>query len=363
MILEWLKQDVEGFRKAVDDGVPYPPLFVKIKLTFTCNLRCSMCNHWREEREPPLDTERFAEIIRELASMGCRKLHFTGGEPLLHEGAADLIALASDLGIRTAMTTNGTLVDKEMAKQLVKAGLRVVNISIDAHEHKTHDGIRGVEGAWKKTMRALEYFRRYGKKGKPVIRINTVVSEMNYRTLAGMPDFVQQHGADQLNLIAIDGFAGKGLNLSRSHIQEFNSDIAPHIARRSLGLGLMGDPCEAYPFGRTDEQIKLAKKGLYAFGWYQRNPCFVPWFHSLIDYNGLVYICCMTRERTPPLGDLKLTSFKEIWQGKLYEMVRHKEQPLLPPYCARCDNFLLENRTLLEMMRDAPKISDDDQIL
>ena len=259
------------------------------------------------------------------------------------------------------MTTNGTLVDKKLAKQLVKAGLRVVNISIDAPEHKTHDGIRGVEGSWKKTVRALEYFRRYSKKGRPIIRVNTVVSELNYRTLTGMPDFVHRHGADQLNLIAVDGFACEGLNLSKGHIQEFNSEVAPAIARRSLQLGLMGTPDQAYPFGQTPAQVKLARKGLYAFGWYQHNPCFVPWFHSLIDYNGLVYICCMTRERTPPLGDLKKSSFREVWQGEEYGQTRRKAQPLLPPYCARCDNFLLENRTLLEMMREQGLPAGDDQ--
>jgi MoaA/NifB/PqqE/SkfB family radical SAM enzyme len=359
MIVESLKQDVEGFRQAVENGVPYPPLFVKIKLTFTCNLRCSICNHWREKREAPLDTQKFTDIIRELAEMGCRKLHFTGGEPLLHEGLTELMALASSLGIRVTMTTNGTLVDKRIAKELVKAGLRVVNISIDSPDRKTHDSIRGIDGAWKKTVRAVDFFQRYQKKGRPMIRINTVVSNQNYFTLGDMPDFAHRHGADQLNLIAIDGFAGADLNLNKQRIRDFNDNYAPQIERRAMELGLMTHPREAYPFGRTEHQIKLAKKGMYAFGWYQHNPCFVPWFHSLIDYNGLVYICCMTREQAPPIGDLKQSSFNEVWSGAGYEALRRKEQPLMPPYCSRCDNFLLENRGLLEMMRDEQPVRED----
>lgn len=351
MILATIRNDIPCFRHAVENGVAYPPLFVKIKLSFTCNLRCSICNHWREDREAPLAMQRFSEIITELAELGCRKIHLTGGEPLLREGVPDLVAHATNSGIRVTMTTNGTLVDKDIAKKLVRAGLRGVNLSIDSPDRKTHDRIRGIEGAWKKTVRAVELFYRYKKKGRPIIRVNTVVSNQNHLTLAPMPDFIHTHGADQLNLIAVDGFAGADLNLSKRCIRKYNSQVVPQIAQRALALGLIKSEREVYPFGREAHEIKLAKKGMYAYGWYEKNPCYVPWFHSLIDYNGLVYLCCMTREQTPPLGDLKFASFKQVWQGENYGLVRHNKQPLFPSYCFRCDNFLIENQALLDITK------------
>jgi len=349
MITETITSDAAQFRRAVANGEAYRPLFVKIKLSFTCNLRCSICNHWRAEREAPLAMERFMEIVTELAGMGCQKIHLTGGEPLLRPQVPELVAHATGLGIRVTMTSNGTLVDKSLAKSLVRAGLKGVNLSIDSPERKIHDRIRGVDGAWKKTVHAVEYFRKYQKKGKPTIRINTVVSDQNYQTLTALPEFAHQRGADQINLIAVDGFAGIGLTLSSSRIQAFNSQVAPQIAGRALALGLIGDEQAAYPFGRSPAEVKYAKKGLYAFGWYEKNPCYVPWFHSLIDYNGLVYLCCMTREQTPPLGDLKKSSFAEIWEGTAYQAVRHGAQPPARPLCSRCDNFLLENRAMIKL--------------
>ena len=351
-VCESIGSDLAQFRRAVILGEAYRPLFVKIKLSFDCNLRCAICNHWRERREAPLPMERFRDVIVELAELGCRKVHLTGGEPLLRDQVPELVALAAGLGMRVTMTTNGTLVDKDLARRLVRAGLKGVNISIDSPDRKTHDRIRGVDGAWKKAGRAVEYFNKYRKKQKPVIRINTVVSSQNYRTLAPLPEFAAQHGADRIHLIAVDGFANPGLIPSSKHIQAFNEKIAPQIAAQALALNLVEDEADAYPFGRSPIEIKFSKKGLYAFGFYEKNPCFVPWFHSLVDYNGLVYLCCMTREQTLPLGDLKEAAFAEIWAGAAYRSVRRGAQPPMRSHCLRCDNFLAENGALAARMRE-----------
>jgi MoaA/NifB/PqqE/SkfB family radical SAM enzyme len=348
MIVETISQDAARFRRAVRAGEAYPPLMVKIKVSYACNLRCVICNHWRTPREEPLPMSHFMETVRELAALGCRKLHLSGGEPLLRPELPELVSLATSLGLRVTMTTNGTLLNKETARQLVRVGLRGVNLSIDSPDRKTHDRMRGKDGAWKQALRAAAYLQRYRKKGRPVIRMNTVISNRNYATLGELPDFAQQHGIDQINLISIDDFSGVELAMRRKQIEKYNAEIAPRLAGRALELGLIDDEKQVFPFGRTPEEIKKGKKGQYAFGWYEKHACYAPWFHSLIDYNGLVYLCCMTREQTPPLGDIKATSFTEIWEGKLYQEARTAPQPLARSICRRCDNFLMENRALHE---------------
>jgi MoaA/NifB/PqqE/SkfB family radical SAM enzyme len=62
-----------------------------------------------------------------------------------------------------------------VAKRLVEAGLRGVNVSIDSPDRKLHDRICGERGAFKKAAQAAKYFRRYAHKGKLSIRLNTVV--------------------------------------------------------------------------------------------------------------------------------------------------------------------------------------------
>jgi MoaA/NifB/PqqE/SkfB family radical SAM enzyme len=345
-VIEEITANAEVFRQAVRERAAFRPLYVKLKIIFGCNLKCEMCNHWRAPREAPLSNERLREILTELAALGCKKIHLSGGEPMLRAQVPELIAHASGLGIKVAMTTNGTLIDKALAKALVQAGLRGVNVSVDSPDRKTHDKVRGVPGAWKKTTRAIEHFQRYAHKGKLTLRINTVVNRWNYHTLAPMPDLAREFGANALNLIAVDDHCGPELSPHRRDIEKYNTEIAPRIAERSLALGLMENEHQAYPFGRTPREISLAKRGQFAFGWYDRHPCFAPWTHSLIDYNGLVYLCCMTRERIPPLGDLKTTSFTEIWHGARYQIARRLMHPPAFAPCRRCDDFLEDNRKL-----------------
>jgi radical SAM protein with 4Fe4S-binding SPASM domain len=343
-----IAKEKEDLKHAVLNARPFKPLYVKFKVFYGCNLKCEMCNHWRETRKPPVTPERLKEVITELAEMGTQKIHISGGEPMLRPQIPDFVELASSLGIKVTMTTNGTLITKEKAKRLVEAGLRGVNLSIDSPIRKMHEKIRGVEGAFKATVKAVELFRRYKHKGKLTIRINTVVSRTNYETLATLPDLAHELGADGINLIPVDDHCGEILSMRRKDIAKFNEEIAPRIAERALELGLIISDEDAFPFGRDESEVRLGRVGRYAFGFYDKHPCYAPWTHSLIDFNGNVYVCCMTREKISPLGNIVHQSFREIWDGASYRRIRlNMHPPALKP-CQRCDDFIDENKKIWE---------------
>jgi len=348
--LDQIATEKDEFRDAVLHARAFRPLYVKIKVNYGCNLKCEMCKHWRETREPPISMDRFKEVITELADAGCKKIHFSGGEPMLRPKLNDLVEHASLHGIRVTMTTNGTLVNKDNAKALITAGLRGVNVSIDSPIRKMHEKIRGVEGSFKVTTKAVALFSKYARKGKITVRINTVVSRDNYLSLATLPDLAHELGADGINLIPVDDHCGEHLSMRKKDIATFNTKIAPQIERRAQELGVVISDEDAYPFGREQAEVRLGRAGRYAFGYYNKYPCYAPWTHSLIDFNGLVYVCCMTREQIPPLGDLKKQSFKEIWEGAAYKSIRTKMHPPALKPCQRCDDFIGENQTIWEMI-------------
>ena len=203
----------------------------------------------------------------------------------------DLVEKASGLGIKVTMTTNGTLVDKAKAKRLVEAGVRGVNLSLDSPVRKMHEKIRGVKCSFKATLKAIELFRRYKPKGKLTIRINTVLSRPNYHTLETLPDLAHQLGADGIDLIPVDDHCGEILSMRKKDIVAFNTEFAPKIAERALAMGLIVSDEEAFPFGQSDSEIRLGRAGRYAFGYYDQHPSYAPWTHSLIDFNGNVYVC------------------------------------------------------------------------
>ena len=71
---------LEDFRESYELRQP-PSLLrcAKVKITSLCNLRCVMCKYWHAKSEEALTTDRWREVFAEMADLGCRKIHFSGG--------------------------------------------------------------------------------------------------------------------------------------------------------------------------------------------------------------------------------------------------------------------------------------------
>jgi cyclic pyranopterin phosphate synthase len=124
--------------------------YLRVSVTDRCNLRCRYCRPAAGVKllrhEDILRYEEIADIVREAADMGFRKIRLTGGEPLLRRGVLALVGMLARLnGVEDlSMTTNGTLLAGKAAA-LKAAGLQRVNVSLDAmdparYEHLTRGG-------------------------------------------------------------------------------------------------------------------------------------------------------------------------------------------------------------------------------
>jgi GTP 3',8-cyclase len=108
---------------------------VRVSVTDRCNFRCRYCMPsqglpWLERSEL-LTYEELARVIGLLASMGVRDLRLTGGEPLLRRELWRLVEQVAPLVDDLSLTTNGVLLPGQV-DELVRAGLRRVNVSLDA---------------------------------------------------------------------------------------------------------------------------------------------------------------------------------------------------------------------------------------
>jgi cyclic pyranopterin phosphate synthase len=110
--------------------------YLRISLVDHCNLRCVYCMPLDARRSvlgPPLLTPTEIELVARAAiGIGFRKIRLTGGEPTLRQDLVEIVErIASIVGLQDlALTTNGILLPR-MASQLVRAGLRRVNIHVD----------------------------------------------------------------------------------------------------------------------------------------------------------------------------------------------------------------------------------------
>ena len=110
---------------------------LRISVTDRCNFGCVYCRATDSPGYLPptglLTWDELLRLARAFLKLGIRKIRLTGGEPLLRPGLVEFIARLRDLeGLEDlALTTNGTLL-AEKARPLAAAGLRRVNVSVDA---------------------------------------------------------------------------------------------------------------------------------------------------------------------------------------------------------------------------------------
>ncbi|WP_134670887.1 7-carboxy-7-deazaguanine synthase QueE [Halorussus marinus] len=83
-----------------------PSVFVR---TSGCNLRCWFCDSYHTSWEPTHATMSVDEILAEVASYDADHVVLTGGEPLIHDSAVDLLDALDDRGYHTTVETNGTV--------------------------------------------------------------------------------------------------------------------------------------------------------------------------------------------------------------------------------------------------------------
>jgi radical SAM protein with 4Fe4S-binding SPASM domain len=134
-------------------------------LTAHCNLACQHCYmDAGREAGTEMSLEEGIHLVDELAGMLVPILIFTGGEPLLSRNFYALAFHAREVGLRTVISTNGTLITPEVARILAEAQIRYVGVSLDAAKPEQHDAFRGVNGAHARALQGLKNARDAGLK-------------------------------------------------------------------------------------------------------------------------------------------------------------------------------------------------------
>jgi cyclic pyranopterin phosphate synthase len=122
-------------REPLIDGHGRPIGDVRVSVTDRCNFRCRYCMPAQGlpwiERDDLLTYEELGRVIALLADMGVRDVRLTGGEPLLRRELWRLVEQVAPLVDDLSLTTNGVLLPDQV-QDLVRAGLRRVNVSLDA---------------------------------------------------------------------------------------------------------------------------------------------------------------------------------------------------------------------------------------
>jgi radical SAM protein with 4Fe4S-binding SPASM domain len=144
------------------------PVSVILELTRYCNLNCSYCyvntfnfDSNEKENQSDLSTENWLKTLDNLKEAGVVSLVFSGGEPLLRDDFFTIAQYAHKLEFSTSLATNGTLIDKEMARNIKESGINYVEISVFSSIEETNDAHRKKD-SFKKSINAVKFCKEHG---------------------------------------------------------------------------------------------------------------------------------------------------------------------------------------------------------
>lgn len=155
--------------------------------TRTCNLKCIHCYAQSDAQTyDQLSTDEAKAMIDDLAAFGAPVLLFSGGEPTIRPDLTELMKYAKDAGMRAVISTNGTLITPEKAREYAEVGLSYVGVSIDG-SRETHDSFRGVPGSFDRALEGVRNARGAGIK----VGLRMTINKLNWHDIDDVFDLME----------------------------------------------------------------------------------------------------------------------------------------------------------------------------
>lgn len=304
-------------------------------MTKRCNLRCLHCYIQAEDRDfsGELATEEGRAFIGDLGELEVPVLLLSGGEPLLRKDFFELAGYATDKKIRTVISTNGTLITKDVADKMTSAGIQYVGVSLDGGP-ETHNKFRGVPNAFEKAIEGIRISMNAGLRGG----VRFTVSQMNYKDLDEVINIVVDEGIPRFCMYHLV-YAGRGKEIAKQDItKEQSRKVIEYLVDKSIELHDAGVDVEILT---TDNHAD----GAYIYNYILKNAperanevmellkmhggCSAGHKFSNVDNVGDVHACQFWGHKT--LGNVRDKKFSEIWndtENEFLQMMREKPKHL-----------------------------------
>ena len=268
------------------------PFVVFVDPSDACNFKCRFCptsdRDLMKSVERPwkqMSFELFKKIADDMATFPGKvevlRL-YKDGEPLLNKHLADMIRYAKDVGAskRIDTTTNASLLTKEKGKAIVDAGLDRINISIYGVSNQHYKNFSGVKLEFERVLQNVQDFYEVRGNCETLVKINGDT----------LSDDEKQMFLDQF-----------GNHADKIHIEHIMS-CWPEFELR----GVNANP----------------EKGIYGQEIKEISVCPYPFYSLSVNSDGVVSVCFLDWARKMVMGDARLNSLPEIWNGSQMKEMR-----------------------------------------
>ena len=312
-------------------------------VTRRCNLKCVHCYAHAKNTSfnNELSTDQGKQLIDDLAEFGSPVMLFSGGEPLVRKDLPQLAAYAVEKGMRAVISTNGTLITPETARNLKKIGLSYIGISLDGME-KVNDRFRGVSGAFQSALEGIKNSQAAGIK----VGLRFTINKFNVNEIPKIFQLLEEMDIPRVCFYHLV-YAGRGSEL-------VNEDLSHDGSRAALDL-IIDETKRLFNKGKPKEVLTVdnhadgpyiylrllkenptrAKEVLELLKWNEGNNSGRG--IGCVSWDGEVYADQFWRHHS--FGNIKDRPFSQIWMdtsetlmGKLKEKKKH-----VKGRCATCN--------------------------
>jgi len=351
-------------RSVAEYGIESPqtlraPISVVWSLSYRCNLRCAHC--YQNASQPSSDELTLSEqlsVVDQLARAGVSMVVLSGGEPLTNPNLRALIERIRMHGMAISIDSNGVLVNREVAEYMKRAGVASIELSLDGADPQSHDSFRGLNGAFNKTLAAVELCSEAGI----FTTVATTATKLNYTKKRELISIARSHGADRVVFFDLVP-AGRGkdvqnLRLSETELidlmslvraescndSEVFTELPQFAVYSSMGDGesVSNRPETAFSIERLTVSSFFdcaGRRNIYRKLAPYLGGCPAGRLYCNIQPNGNV-TPCMFMPEYPIAGNLREQTFEDIWtSSEVFRALRDRER--LKGRCRTCSHILI----------------------
>jgi MoaA/NifB/PqqE/SkfB family radical SAM enzyme len=286
------------------------PTMIYAVITNKCNYKCRYCGYWRiSEKERELTVDEWKKALIDMKNfIGNFHVEFSGGEPFVNKNFPEILKFCYKNKIKWGVTTNGSMLSKNIINTIIENKPFNINISVDSHIDEVHDYIRGVTGSLKKIKENITILLKESKKKRtdfPII-IKPTVSAHNFMHLPEMVEYFSEIDRLTFNFQPMDQWTKESIKelwIEEERFPELEKVIHKIISLKKSGAGILNseEVLKAWPAHFRKER---ASKALL--------PCKVGMQNYFIRPNGDVEMCWNFN----PIGNIKRQTAKEIWTSQ-----------------------------------------------
>lgn len=307
-----------------------------------CNLKCVHCYAQSKDIEykDELTTTQGKELIDDLAQFGAPVILFSGGEPTMRKDLPELAMYARSKGMRAVISTNGTLIDKKMAKVLKDIGLSYVGVSLDGMK-ETNDKFRGVKGAFDAALNGMRNCLAEGVK----VGLRFTINKKNVKDIPAIFDLLEKEKIPRVCFYHLV-YSGRGSKLVEQELShEESRKTLDIIMDRTKALHEKGFPIEVLTvdnhcdgpyvyFRLLKEDPKRAADVFELLSMNQGNSTGIG--IGCVSWDGSVHADQFWRHYS--FGNVKERKFSEIWTDTSNELMAglKNRKPLIKANADRC---------------------------